>query len=238
MSAAKATAGPRCYVVVVCVLAPITVRDAAVVIVDAQRDFLDPTTPAMIGSRQKAFCVPGVQQLLDYARDRRWQVIHVGTRHTGVETLPSYYRRRGLPPYCLEDSYGCEFVSSPLSGETVLYKTWYSAFVGTELQSVLTSGVTDVVWGGVATDCCVQQSVFDADRLGYRSIVPLQAVSASSHEAFVASLVSIAKSVGYVVDVYQMLSAGGVAHPLDDEAVRSAASRWFSDQQSLLGSND
>ena len=209
--------------------------NTALVIVDVQRDFLDPTTPAKVGSWQKAFCVRGVRTVLDHARTSGWQVIHVGTRHASGDTLPTHHRRLGIPVYCRDGGPGCEFVVTPNLNETVLFKTWYSAFADTGLLERLSSDITEIVWGGVATDCCIQQSVFDADRHGIRSIVPLQAVSASSAEAHVASLIAIAKSAGEVRDAIAVVRDGPASgQPIEIETVRQLATEWFAKHQLIL----
>jgi isochorismate hydrolase len=126
-------------------------------------------------------------------------------------------------------------VIAPYLDELVLFKTWYSAFADTRLQEYLI-GVTDIILGGVATDCCIQQSVFDADRRGFRSIVPLQAVSASSCESFTASLVAIAKSAGDILDLADVFDDAKRAETrLDIQDIEQIARIWFQKQQTILG---
>src|SRR4051794_2857387 len=99
----------------------------AVVIVDVQHDFLDETS-ARVASWEKAFCVPGIERLLEFARESGWLVVHVGTEHKDATTLPLHQQRRELELYCEAGSEGCEFVIPVPDGEEKLYKTWYSAF--------------------------------------------------------------------------------------------------------------
>jgi len=82
----------------------------AVVVVDLQRDFLDPTLPSPFARWEKAYCVPGVRRLLTFARRQDWRVAHVGTRHHSQASLPFHHRTRGDPPYCLVNTPGAEFV--------------------------------------------------------------------------------------------------------------------------------
>jgi nicotinamidase-related amidase len=210
------------------------VNKVAVVVVDMQRDFLDPTTPAKVGSWEKAFCVPGVRRLVECAREREWQVVHVGTQHRDRSTLPQHHRTRGIELYCAEGGPGCEFVVAPAASETVMFKHWYSAFdAGLEGR---VDQDTRIIWAGVASDCCIQQSAFEADRRGIRSVVPYQSVSASSSPAFVGSLVGMAKSVCDVVDLADVTGDLGVAAPfLDVEAIEDRAERWYRQQISRLG---
>ena len=207
-------------------------NQVAVVVVDAQRDFLDPTTEPGVGSWAKAFCVPGAEQLLACARVRGWQVVHVGTRHATRDTLPLHHRAQELKLYCAEGSAGADLVVSPQDDEVVLYKHWYSAF-DAELADVLEDG-TRIVWAGVATDCCIQQSAFEADRRGIQSIVPYQAVSASSPAAYIGSLVGMAKSACDIVDLSDLLADPNPS-ALEVEDIESRASGWYRDCTERLG---
>jgi biuret amidohydrolase len=207
------------------------------VIVDVQRDFLDPTMASSVGSWPKAFCVPGIQRLVRHARASGWQVIHVGTMHQGINSLPAHQRRRGLAVYCSAGSPGGEFVVEPEPGDTVLYKKWYSAFES-ELADHL-DHPTAIVWTGVATDCCIQQSAFDADRRGIRSLVPIQAVSASSRETFVASLATLAKSAAEVVDLDDLLRNDPLTStPLESDEIKRIARAWFDREEAVIAASE
>lgn len=212
-------------------------NSVAVVVVDVQKDFLDPTMPPGVGSWAKAFCVAGVERLLDCARSRGWRVIHVGTQHEDRATLPLHHQKHGIPLYCETGSLGAEFVIQPVVDDTVLYKNWYSAFDAGLADHL--GPETCVVWAGVASDCCIQQSAFEADRRGIHSLVPYQAVSASSASAYVGSLVGMAKSVCDVVDLSDVAADPGTAAPaLDGDAIESRAGEWYRGRADRLDSSD
>jgi nicotinamidase-related amidase len=206
----------------------------AVVLVDVQRDFLDVNTGSTVASWPKTYCVPGIYRLLAHARQQHWRVIHVGTRHRTEATLPTLHKLHGLSVYCQEGTAGADFVVTPEPGDVVLFKTWYSAFTP-DLARQLEGGQV-IVWGGVATDCCIQQSAFDADRQGLRSVVPIQAVSASKVGGFVPSLVALAKSAATIVDLDDLTAARTIPErglELDD--IEERARKWFDEQESRLG---
>ena len=96
--------------------------------------------------------------------------------------------------------------------------------------------VDTIIWAGVATDCCIAQSAFDGDRRGFRNIVPIQAVSASKRQAFLAGLTSMSKSAAEIVDLDQLLNEGTDAPALDPDAIDGVAGAWFDGQLRLLGS--
>lgn len=203
------------------------------VVVDVQRDFLD-ASASDVASWKKAFCVSGIERLLGFARQAGWRIVHVGTRHNGPDTLPARHRRRGLSVYCADGSPGCDFIVEPQPDEVVLFKQWYSAF-DADLSPHL-DGISTIVWAGVATDCCIHASAFDADRLDYCNIVPIEAVSASSCDAFTVSLTGLAKSVAEIVDLDAVLAGTllpDTPKPLNDLAARALA--WYEGQVSRLG---
>lgn len=210
------------------------VDEVVVVVVDVQRDFLDANSAPGLGSWEKAFCVPGVERLLDYARSSDWRVIHVGTKHCERATLPLHHRESGEDLYCATGTAGCDFVVEPRGDETVMFKHWYSAFDAALLPYVTKARA--IVWAGVASDCCIQQSAFEADRLQLRSIVPYQAVSASRRPAFIGSLVGMAKSVCNVVDLDDLVDcAGSEAPALSVVDIEERSRAWYDEQLSRLG---
>ena len=175
---------------------------------------------------EKAFCVPSVQRLLAFAHDQEWQVIHVGTQHRSADSLPYLHRIRGRILYCLEQGYCCDFVVNPEPGVVTLYKNWYSAFE-TNLKDYVSEDDI-VLWAGVSTDCCIQASAFDADRSELRSIIPIEAVSASTSELFSASLVGLGKSVATIVSVDAVLAGANLRDPaIRIEDIEIQAETWF-----------
>ena len=205
----------------------------ALVVVDVQRDFLDQATSPIVGRWPKAFCVQGVREVLEFARAARWKIAHVGTMHADATTLPAFQRRPGSTLYCKQGTSGGDFIVSPLTDEQVFYKHGYSAFAGTELDRFIAEA-DNVFFVGVATDCCIQQSVFDADRHQFKCVVPLQAVSASSRDGFASGLTGIAKSAGDVVDLWDFLKDGSVARSLEWHEVDERARAWFQAQEAVL----
>jgi len=203
----------------------------AVVVVDAQRDFLDRQLSPEIASWQKAFCVPGIERLLTIGRRNGWKIIHVGTQHHGLASLPAHHRRSGRPLYCKAGTTGCDFVVKPDQNELVLYKTWYSAF-DADLEAHLRD-VSTVLWAGVATDCCIQQSAFDAERRGMWSIIPFEAVSASSSDAFSVGLLGLQKSAASVIALAS-LESNDLPLDLASLATEQRLRQWYAEQESYL----
>jgi nicotinamidase/pyrazinamidase len=97
----------------------------------------------------------------------------------------SFKAQGGLwPPHAVQNTKGADFHKDlKLPGCTVIIskathaaKEAYSAFDGTELAETLkTRGVTRLFVGGLATDYCVLKTVLDARKLGYPTVVLMDA---------------------------------------------------------------
>jgi nicotinamidase-related amidase len=142
---------------------PPSLRDSAVVVIDAQREYVD-----------GALALPGVgsalgriADLLKRARRAGAPVIHV--RHLG--------RAGGLfDPDAPRGAIADEV--KPAAGETVVGKKLPNAFAGTNLNDILAStGKRNIIVCGFMTHMCVSSTVRAALDLGYRSIVPAAATA-------------------------------------------------------------
>ncbi len=99
----------------------------------------------------------------------------------------------------------------PLSGETVLRKTRYSAFSNPRLARELRSaGVSDLVVCGLATNLCVESTARAAFDLGLRSFVPADATVAHDEQLHLGALRSLAQGFSRVMltdDIVAALSS-------------------------------
>jgi maleamate amidohydrolase len=81
---------------------------------------------------------------------------------------------------------------APVGDEYVLTKRHSSAFIGTELQQVLSyRGIDTVIHVGCSTSGCVRQTAVDANAYGFRSLVVRDAVGDRSWEQHEANLVDM-----------------------------------------------
>ncbi len=96
-------------------------------------------------------------------REAAMPIVHV--RHDSTEPHSPY--RPGSPGHAFKPE------AMPLPGETVIAKSTGSAFVGTELEALLTKGGhTTLVVCGVLTHNSVETTVRHAGCLGFRVFVP------------------------------------------------------------------
>ena len=159
----------------------------AVVVVDMQNDF--GSTGGMfdragIDITVVRAIVPTVRAVLDVARDAGLPIVYLkmgfspDLADAGYPTSPTWLKHvplragdvveapDGRPSRILiRDCWNTEIVPelTPKDGDTVLYKTRYSGFYGTDLDRVLQSkGIRQLVVVGATTSVCVESTVRDA----------------------------------------------------------------------------
>jgi nicotinamidase-related amidase len=168
---------------------PLGVSRTALLVVDMQRDFLEPGAPAQtIGGLA---LVPRINRLSAAARRSRVPVIFTHERHRtdlsdfGIELE---YER----VHCLEGSPGAELAAGLVVEPRdyhITSKRRYDAFQGTDLHELLRSlGIGTLVVTGVCTDVCVSATVQRARCLDYRVFVVTDGVAATSRARHAAAL--------------------------------------------------
>jgi len=151
-------------------------RWAALLVVDVQNDFTSPRGSAAQRGEDVAAAqamVPRLVRLIEEARRVSLPVIYVRTTHSEWTDTPSWIYRKSQQSNlntCREGSWGAEFYEgiSPLADERVVIKHRYSAFINTDLNTVLRAkGVESVLVTGVATNVCVETTARDAYMFDY-----------------------------------------------------------------------
>jgi ureidoacrylate peracid hydrolase len=149
---------------------------AALIVVDVQNDFVSPEGSA--GKRGEdvsaaVAMVPRLLRLIEHARRVGLTVVYIRTTHSEWTDTPSWIfrgsQKSGLNT-CREGSWGAEFYEgiSPLPSERVVFKHRYSAFINTDLNTVLKAkGIQSVLVTGVATNVCVETTARDAYMFDY-----------------------------------------------------------------------
>ena len=149
---------------------------AALIVVDVQNDFVSPQGSA--GKRGEDVSaamamIPNLTGLIDAARKIGLTVVYIRTTHSEWTDAPSWiYRstqKSGLST-CREGTWGAEFYDgiAPLPSERVVIKHRYSAFINTDLNTVLKArNIQSVLICGVATNVCVETTARDAYMYDY-----------------------------------------------------------------------
>ena len=171
--------------------APVAVDPArcALVIIDMQRDFLEPGGfGEALGNdvSQLRKIVAPLRALLGAARDARLTVIHTREGHRPDMTdAPRAKVERGAPSMRIGDrgpmgrilirgEVGHDIIPElyPLAGEPVLDKPGKGGFYQTDLDLMLRNrGIETLLVCGVTTEVCVHTTVREANDRGYRCIV-------------------------------------------------------------------
>ncbi len=164
-------------------------RACALVIIDMQRDFVDPggfgeALGNDVSLLRKA--IAPTKKVLEAARNRKLLVIHTREGHRAdLSDLPQSKKLRGrlkagigdpgpMGRILVRGEYGHDIVDElkPLPGEPVVDKPGKGAFYATDLDSMLRNrGIRSLVVCGVTTEVCVNTTVREANDRGYDCLV-------------------------------------------------------------------
>jgi nicotinamidase-related amidase len=168
---------------------PFTLERAALVIIDMQRDFLEPNGfGAALGNdvSQLSNVAKPTGRLLAAARAAGLFVIHTREGHRpDLSDLPDAKRRRSRGPLTIGDKgpMGRILVHgepghaiipelAPIAGEPVIDKPGKGAFYATDLGAILHHrGIAQLIVCGVTTEVCVNTTVREANDRGYDCLV-------------------------------------------------------------------
>ncbi|MFE8646819.1 cysteine hydrolase family protein [Sphingomonas sp. NCPPB 2930] len=188
----------------------------ALVVIDMQRDFLEPGGfGAALGNdvaRLQAI-VPACAAVLRAWRAVGGMVVHTREAHRpDLSDCPPAKRLRGTPALRIGDAGpmgrilvagepGCEIVPAlaPLGGETVIDKPGKGAFHATGLQDLLQRrGIGQLLFMGVTTEVCVQTSMREANDRGYDGLL-LEDCTESYFPAFKQATLEMLRAQGAIV---------------------------------------
>lgn len=160
-------------------------KQTALVIIDMQRDFIEPGGFGETLGNDVALLsaiVPACQRVLTAWRAAGGLVVHTREAHCAdLSDCPPAKRLRGKPLLRIGDvgpmgrllvsgEPGSQIIAelAPQAGEIVLDKPGKGAFYATPLHDLLQqAGITHLVFMGVTTEVCVQTSMREANDRGY-----------------------------------------------------------------------
>jgi nicotinamidase-related amidase len=188
----------------------------ALVIIDMQRDFLEPGGfGEMLGNdvTQLGSIVPTLKGLLDFCRQKGLTIIHTLEGHQpDLSDCPPSKRKRGKGSLTIGDEGpmgrilirgepGNAIIPelAPIAGEIVIPKPGKGAFYATELQEILQKrGITHLLFSGVTTEVCVQTTMREANDRGYECLL-VEDCTASYFPEFKQATLEMIRAQGGIV---------------------------------------
>jgi nicotinamidase-related amidase len=168
---------------------PLSPAQAALLIIDMQRDFLEPGGfGAALGNDVSLLrgAIEPTRLLLEAARAAGLLVIHTREGHRpDLSDLPPAKKRRGNFAVTIGDpgpmgrilvhgEPGHDIIPelAPIAGEPVIDKPGKGAFHATDLGAILVNkGITQLIVCGVTTEVCVNTTVREANDIGIECLV-------------------------------------------------------------------
>jgi nicotinamidase-related amidase len=204
----------------------------AVVVIDMQRDFLEPggfgeTLGNDVSLLQCA--VDPIRDVLESARTMRMLIIHTREGHfPDLSDAPKAKVERGAPSLRIgapgpmgrilirgEKGHGIIEELKPLPGEYIIDKPGKGAFYATGLLTLLKAErIENLIVCGVTTEVCVHTTVREANDRGFKCIVPGDCCASyfpEFHEAGLKMIKAQGGIFGWVTDSARLLSAMGQA---------------------------
>lgn len=193
-----------------------SVERTALVIIDMQRDFIEPGGfGAALGNDVSLLSaiVPACKAVLTAWRAAGGLVVHTREAHAAdLSDCPPAKRNRGNPTLRIGDPgpMGRILVAgepgnriipalTPVAGEIVIDKPGKGAFYATPLQAMLLQrAISHLVFMGVTTEVCVQTSMREANDRGYDSLL-LADCTESYFPHFKASTIEMIQAQGAIV---------------------------------------
>ena len=195
---------------------PLDLRHAALVVIDMQRDFLEPGGfGAALGNDVAPLqaIVPTVRRVLQAWRAAGGLVVHTREGHRpDLSDCPPAKRNRGDAPQRIGDpgpmgrllvrgEPGNQILDAlaPVAGEIVIDKPGKGAFYATELGDILQErGIGQLVFAGVTTEVCVQTTMREANDRGYECLL-VEDATESYFPEFKAATLAMVTAQGAIV---------------------------------------
>ena len=173
----------------------------ALLVIDMQYGFTNPESP--LGSNLENV-KKNISKLLELFRKINYPVYFTRIIYNNPEEASIWLKK--LPPFriLIKDSIWVKIDDEirPMPGEKIIDKRFASAFFGTELDKELKyKGVDTLIVTGCTTSGCIRATVVDALQLGYKVIVPIEAVGDRNEEVHYSNLIDIQGKYGDVVTI-------------------------------------
>ena len=191
----------------------------ALLIIDAQQDFISPTGAAGAWGIDLAIFEAPLRRIRTLVAAARAAgatpvFVRVVTREaTDAGALRTLHARKGRSPgqlaICRAGTQGADYYGvAPEEGDWHVEKPLYSSFVGTDLDARLRgAGLDTLVVAGFTTECCVSCTVRDAFHRDYDVFVVRDACAAYEESLHVGALQALAKNCAMLTQTEAVLAA-------------------------------
>ena len=146
----------------------------ALLIIDMLNDFVKPDGVLYCGKKAEEI-IPEIEKIKREFKKKGFPVIYLCDAHESQDEEFSAF-----PPHCIRGSKGAQVIDelTPASDDLVIYKTRFSGFYRTNLESILRSlGVKELYLTGVCTNICIMDTAADAFYRGFKVKIPVKAVA-------------------------------------------------------------
>jgi nicotinamidase-related amidase len=190
-------------------------QNTAVIVIDMQRDFIDPNGYFSSLGESNAHLLLAVEpcrRFLQFAREKGFFILHTRESHRPelvdlnankrikAERNGSAIGSQGpLGRLLVRGEFGCDFFTGfePVSGEIVVDKPGNSAFYATDLEHILrVKGIRHLILMGVTTDVCVSSTMREGNDRGYDCLLIEDCCGAATRQLHHAVLESIGREGG------------------------------------------
>jgi len=181
---------------------------AALLVIDMQRFFLDDESHAFLPDGKEA--IPRINKLIRAFRDRNWPLYftrHIHSKGSDPGTMGKWWS-----DVMWEGSHFLDIHSSLelLTGDTVIDKQRYDAFLGTDLNERLhSSGITQIVITGVMTNLCCETTARTAFCRDFEVFFVHDCTATASEELHNSTLKNLAYGFAVLVTADEVLEQLG-----------------------------
>ncbi|HEV2638900.1 MAG TPA: isochorismatase family cysteine hydrolase [Actinocrinis sp.] len=209
---------------------PFDPASAALVLIDMQRDFLEPggfgeTLGNDVGKLRRT--IEPLRRVLEATRAVGLPILHTREGHLpDLSDCPPAKLKRGAPSLRIGDpgpkgrilirgEYGHDIIDelTPIAGEAVVDKPGKGAFYNTDFGEILAAtGATQLIVTGVTTEVCVHTTVREANDRGFECLVLSDCVGSyfdEFHEVGLAMIAAQGGIFGWTADSADYLAALG-----------------------------
>ncbi|MHA1615701.1 MAG: cysteine hydrolase family protein [Candidatus Njordarchaeales archaeon] len=159
-------------------------KETALIIVDMQNDFAHPKGKLFVPTAKDI--IPKIRELLEKARKAKVRVIYTQDWHMKDDPEFNIWGE-----HAVADTWGAEIVEElkPSENDILIKKLRYDAFFGTPLDHILRIyGIKYLIITGTVANICVLHTAGSAALLGYKVVVPIDAIAALNEFDYHASL--------------------------------------------------